>query len=1726
MDKFSYNLRILCIVLLVIVALSASSPSPIKAGTIVVGEFGYWDAGGMYYSSSTPIQSAINSATSGDVILLVGASYTENVEVNKTVTIRGASSHIISPANSSLPTFNISSANSILYDLYVNGGSFAFKVWGNFTTLTNNTAVGGGIGFYVAPYAYNCTLTGNRALNSTVTGYQAWGSYNTLTGNNATWCNYSFSVYNQNNTLIGNLADRCDHGFSLYVGSSTLTNNTAIGGDTGFYLGNLAGNCTLTGNRALNSTYAGYYITTPYNALTGNNATWCNYSFIFAAGTLAALNNTLIGNLADRCDHGFVLHYGFSTIENNTAVGGDTGFYLALFAPACTLTGNRALNSTYAGYYISSINNTLKSNEASWGAGVGFFLQYTGNNNLTGNVARSNGGVGFFLNQSINNTVTMNYASGNSGGGVRLKNCSGNAVTWNDFINTVNSYDDSLNLWDWNYFSDYSGVDRNGDGAGDTPYSVPGGSNLDLHPRIHDGDLPTVVSVLPANGSFHPYVGTISAQYSDATSNVNSSLCKLILDNVDVTLNASFATHNMSFSGTLGEGSHSVRMYLEDFYGNGMWYNWSFGVDVTPPSIHPVSPPNGTLIADSTPALCFGYSDSLSGVSLLSVRLFLDGINVTSSASINGTMACYLASSPLSDGSHNATISVADAVGNNASSTVIFTVDATPPSISLISPTNSAYPSIPLINSSVADALSGVHTVLAEIDGSYNLTLVLVAGFYSAALDLPDGHHYVRVIANDTVGNAASSPSVHFTVDTTPPSIAIASPQNLTYGYSSMKINASASDALSGVHTVLAEIDGSYNLTLALDGDFYVSVDINFADGVHHIRVIANDTVGNANSTPLVHLTVDTTPPSIDINYPIPSSPYYGSADMLINASASDALSGVHTVLAELNGVQNVTLLPDGAFFVTEVTLAEGNYTLRIIANDTVGNTAQADYGGAFYIDLTPPSITVEAPANATYASNHITINASAYDSISGTHTVIAEVDGSHNYTLPMSSPYYSAALDLPDGHHYVRVIANDTVGNAASSPSVHFTVDTTPPSVIINAPSDSAVYASGEVLINVTATDSLSAIHTVVAEVGGQNVTLLPDGAAFVGSCSLSDRAYVLRIYANDTAGNTNSTQSVSFAIDTAPPSVSIISPASGSSYAFLPTIRVLAVDALSGVHTVLAEIDGSYNLTLVLVAGFYTGSIQPPLPDGHHYVRVIANDTVGNAAAESSSFLLDASPPTLSVTSPLPSSCSRNSSVTISATFSDEISAVSVASIRLDGTELSSSASVTATALSLEVALSDGQHDLSITVTDALGNSATASFRFCVDTRPPVLASCSHENGTFVRDRAVTIHFAFQDAVSGVERSTASASIDGYPAALAVEGTPGGANLSISALLDEGEHLIEVSVADAAGNRATAALRITVDLSPPQVIALQPEAGAIASGISAISAEFIDDYGVDPRSVRVFVDGVDLTTFSHASASGFSLSMALAEGEHRVRVAAADLAGNAVYEEWSFTIDATPPYVSLLSPLNNTATSNNAPLISLSFHDIGSGINASSASLLLDGVDLTPYANVSSSAISYAPSQPLSEGVHQALFEISDLAGNTRAVMIAFTVDTVPPARPTSPLSNSSAVSAGDFQFSASLPGGATPGTFSLYVDGVDRTPSAVVEGDWIICTIDLAEGIHSITLEVEDAAGNVASSTWIVNAVAQTAAPDLGQLATVAVAVVAALGAVALLRLRHKK
>jgi len=96
------------------------------------------------------------------------------------------------------------------------------------------------------------------------------------------------------------------------------------------------------------------------------------------------------------------------------------------------------------------------------------------------------------LHDSSENTIIENIISDHNSYGIYLEGQSSNNIIYrNNFQNNnPNAWDESSNIWDdatgeGNYWDDYSGIDGDGDGIGDVPYSIPGGSNQDNYPLIH-----------------------------------------------------------------------------------------------------------------------------------------------------------------------------------------------------------------------------------------------------------------------------------------------------------------------------------------------------------------------------------------------------------------------------------------------------------------------------------------------------------------------------------------------------------------------------------------------------------------------------------------------------------------------------------------------------------------------------------------------------------------------------------------------------------------------------------------------------------------------------------------------------------------------------------------------------------------------------------------------------------------------------------------------------------------------------------------------------------------------------------------------------------------------------------------------------------------------------------------------------------------------------------------
>lgn len=123
-----------------------------------------------------------------------------------------------------------------------------------------------------------------------------------------------------------------------------------------------------------------------------------------------------------------------------------------------------------------------------------------------------------------------------------------------------------------------------------------------------------------------------------------------------------------------------------------------------------------------------------------------------------------------------------------------------------------------------------------------------------------------------------------------------------------------------------------------------------------------------------------------------------------------------------------------------------------------------------------------------------------------------------------------------------------------------------------------------------------------------------------------------------------------------------------------------------------------------------------------------------------------------------------------------------------------------------------------------------------------------------------------------------------------------------------------------------------LLVDARPPTIRNLSPRnAETVVSGMVSVSATFDDSGGVgmDTKSVKILIDGQDVTRSASITPQFMTWRGDLRPGNHPIEVTAADIAGNAVRQTWTFTVAApqTPAAAAvtvlpleILTPANNS--------------------------------------------------------------------------------------------------------------------------------------------------------------------------------------------------------------
>ncbi len=122
-----------------------------------------------------------------------------------------------------------------------------------------------------------------------------------------------------------------------------------------------------------------------------------------------------------------------------------------------------------------------------------------------------------------------------------------------------------------------------------------------------------------------------------------------------------------------------------------------------------------------------------------------------------------------------------------------------------------------------------------------------------------------------------------------------------------------------------------------------------------------------------------------------------------------------------------------------------------------------------------------------------------------------------------------------------------------------------------------------------------------------------------------------------------------------------------------------------------------------------------------------------------------------------------------------------------------------------------------------------------------------------------------------------------------------------------------------------------LLLDAKPPIVRNLAPSNNEVVAGSPvSVSATFDDSggVGVDQKSVKIRIDGQDVTRNASITPQFFTWRGELRPGGHQVEVTAADIVGNAVRQNWVFSVAGpqTPQPVATALPLQITSHANNA--------------------------------------------------------------------------------------------------------------------------------------------------------------------------------------------------------
>lgn len=377
--------------------------------------------------------------------------------------------------------------------------------------------------------------------------------------------------------------------------------------------------------------------------------------------------------------------------------------------------------------------------------------------------------------------------------------------------------------------------------------------------------------------------------------------------------------------------------------------------------------------------------------------------------------------------------------------------------------------------------------------------------------------------------------------DDDPPHLEIIHPlEGHIQASSTITVRGIAWDLGSGVDHVEVRVDdGGWSRA---DGTDPWSITLGIEDGVHMILVRAFDMSGGSTVVSVDNVTVDSTPPFIEIVKPSAGERRTNVTSIVVRGLTE---SGTR-VFINAKEVQ-VAL---GEFLANHLLANEGMNIIGITAIDPAGNTFSFDL--QVTLDTTPPWLDILQPLNKTLV-------AAPFTSLEGRTEDMAEVSVNGD-PVPVSNGQFTEVVHLTEGVNHVTVATRDDLGNERTL-TLLVIRDMTPPDIEINFPKgDYRTNGAGFLL---TGTLPYMSHDVKWMRLNGRPSPVSPEASGvFTTWCSLQEGENRVVFEAEDHAGNVMS-RVFNVTLDTIPPTLIVTTPSHGTT---INTKTVLVTGRVEG--------------------------------------------------------------------------------------------------------------------------------------------------------------------------------------------------------------------------------------------------------------------------------------------------------------------------------------------------------------------------------------------------------------------------------------------------------------------------------------------------------------------------------------------------------------------------------